>query len=310
MAFYKRAKLPRSDSAETIVSGVDHLTVYTHNTACLPVDPAYHQNITRLTSFQQSIEESTYDIVALQEIFETIHPPSAELMSQELHHSITGRIRVIMKTFKKNGLGTTKHKRRRLSSFHSIGTRFNKQFFRRIDGGLLTYSRWDLCTKGRERSRFVPFKVQTDPMERGMLLSVVQVPGHSPILHINTHLSPDYHPESQRIRTLQILEIIHEVSTRYAALSSRIILTGDLNIDLHGPQKNQLDLLMAGLQLTTLNESRLPPVTFVGNEKDTHAAVLDYVLVSEALGEIVDLRAVDGAMFGDHVPMVATVALK
>jgi endonuclease/exonuclease/phosphatase family metal-dependent hydrolase len=307
-SFYKEAR-SSNDSLDSVGST---LKVYTHNVACLPSDSLFRGNVNELVTFQKTVADKGYDIIALQEVFETIRPPSPTLVEKHYDAGLLGRLRILLKGFQQNGVGSTKHKRTSIPSLHAFGTRFHPRFWKNIDSGLLTYSKWNIVTKGTPRSKFFPFNLQTDPIERGMLCSIIQIPGiEKHILHINTHLSPNHHPDADRIRTLQILQLIQKVTTFYSPYLDRIVLTGDLNVDIRGDERSQLDLLMAGLRLITVSEADIPDRTFLGNEKED-PQTLDYVLISRDLGEIVELTAVTGEEsggFGDHAPLVATIKL-
>ncbi|KAJ3051133.1 hypothetical protein HK097_007903 [Rhizophlyctis rosea] len=258
-----------------------YLTIYTHNTACIPLDLTYPSNVKSLQSFQSSIPSSKYDIISLQEVFETITPPDPVLVERHWHDGVAGRMKILWGTIKTNGISVTKHKRSRVPGWWTFGTTFRKKFLTETDAGLVTYSRYEMMRGYRHldvgidgtqlaaiKPKYHMFKHQTDAMRRGFLVSIISVPQHPlPILHINTHLSPSYHPLAAAIRLSQITELIHVVLSDYSALKDRIVLTGDLNACWWKSEERwMVECLMKGLDVGGFSEGKEVGRDSVGSE--------------------------------------------
>ncbi|KAI8840595.1 Endonuclease/exonuclease/phosphatase [Chytridium lagenaria] len=159
-----------------------------------------------------------------------------------------------------------------------------------LDAGLMTYSRLPLLSK-----RYLKFQAQTDAISRGALFCVIKLSHGKQILHINVHLSPSLVSNSTFIRALQIDELCDHIQESYSTLSSSIILVGDLNIEYGSNTRFQ----------------QLNVALFVGNERDPKSELVDYILVSEELGVVEELRAIEQGQgaFGDHLPIAATVRI-
>ncbi|KAJ3191081.1 hypothetical protein HDU67_006012, partial [Dinochytrium kinnereticum] len=138
----------------------------------------------------------------------------------------------------------------------------------------------------------------------------MKLPTGKQILHINVHFSPSLTSNGIYIRSLQIDELCDHVQEFYSSLSSSIILVGDLNGEYGSPSRfQQLNVALCGrLGLSLLPRHQMPLRSFVGNDRDPKAELVDYILVSECLGKVEDMRAIESGQgaFGDHLPVVAS----
>ncbi|KAJ3100621.1 hypothetical protein HDU97_002109 [Phlyctochytrium planicorne] len=282
------------------------LAVVTANVDCIPIESSYQQNVQSFMDLQDKLPFLPYDIVAFQEVFENLIPPSdPEIIRLATQPSLVSRFTAFWKLFRTEGIKFATHKRRTVEGYYGFGTARQLNPLT-LDSGLMTYSRFPMVSK-----RFLRFRAQTDAISRGALFCVVKLPTGQTILHINVHFSPSLARNAIHIRSLQIDELCDHVQDTYQNLADRIILMGDLNIEYGSTTRfQQLNVaLCARLGLAVIARDRMPRRSFVGNARDPKSELVDYVLVSEGLGRIEEMKAVEvgeGA-FGDHLPVAATV---
>ncbi|KAI8834130.1 hypothetical protein BC829DRAFT_407351, partial [Chytridium lagenaria] len=262
------------------------LTLLTIKWDCIPTDGSYSQSVQSLMEFQDKLPFLPFDVVASRcfaGIIENIKP---SIFARLQAHSIPT------------------HKRRAVPGYYGFGTAMPWNPLS-LDAGLMTYSRLPLLSK-----RYLKFQAQTDAISRGALFCVIKLSHGKQILHINVHLSQ---PRLQLYlySCPSIDELCDHIQESYSTLSSSIILVGDLNIEYGSNTRfQQLNVaLCARLGLTLLPRHRMPQRSFVGNERDPKSELVDYILVSEELGVVEELRAIEQGQgaFGDHLPIAATL---